>query len=228
MLSEGAERHYRGQSGQRYHQRQRAIPERAVPWVARLRAQKLLPYVGVGDVVLEYGAGLGWNLAQLACQRKLAFDLADYIAPSIRASGIEFVADTKSLSEAAMDVVICHHTLEHVMHPAAVLEEIRRVLRPEGKLLLFVPHEREMRYWRFDRAEPHHHLYSWNAQTLGNLVEETGFRVARAAIGPFGYDRFAAVWADRLRLGEGGFRCIRGLLRGLRPVFEVRIVATKL
>jgi SAM-dependent methyltransferase len=228
MLSEGVQRHYRGQCGQDYQQRKRGIPERAIPWVARLRAQKLLPYVGAEDVVLEYGAGSGWNLAQLPCRRKLAFDLADYIAPVIRASGVEFVADTKSLSEAAMDVVVCHHTLEHVMQPAAVLEEIRRVLRPGGKLLLFVPHEREMRYLRFDRAEPNHHLYSWNAQTLGNLVEESGFRVARAAIGPFGYDRFAAVWADKLRLGERGFRCLRGLLRSLKPVFEVRIVAAKL
>lgn len=227
MLLEGAERHYRGQAGQHYQQRKRAIPEAAIPWVARARAQKFLPYVRAQDVLLEYGAGMGWNLAQLPCQRKLAFDLDDHVTPSIRQCGVEFVAETKSIPDATVDVVLCHHALEHVMHPAAVLEEIRRLLRSGGKLLLFVPHEREMRYWRFDRAEPNHHLYSWNAQTLGNLVEETGFRVAHAAIGPFGYDRFAAVWADKLRAGERGFRCLRTALRRLKPVFEVRIVANK-
>ena len=64
-------------------------------------------------------------------------------------------------------------------------------------------------------------------QTLGNLVEESGFRVTAAATGPFGYDRFAAVWADKLRLGERGFRVLRQLLLLLKPAREVRIVAAR-
>src|ERR1700683_3781778 len=36
MLSEGVQRHYRGQCGQDYQQRKRGIPERAIPWVARV------------------------------------------------------------------------------------------------------------------------------------------------------------------------------------------------
>jgi SAM-dependent methyltransferase len=178
-------------------------------------------------VVLEYGAGFGWNLARLECRRKLAFDLADFLAPSIRAGGVEFVPDTKAIPGVSVDVVVCHHALEHVMQPAAVLAEIGRLLRPGGKLLLFVPFERERKYRRFDPAEPNHHLYSWNAQTLGNLVEESGFRVTAAGTGQFGYDRFAAVWAGKLRLGEGGFRGLRRLLHLIRPAREVRIVAAR-
>ena len=178
------------------------------------------------DVILEYGAGFGWNLARLECRRKLAFDLADFLAPSIRAAGVEFVPDTKVIPVASVNVVVCHHALEHVMQPAAVLAEIGRLLRPDGKLLLFVPYERERKYRRFDRTEANHHLYSWNVQTLGNLVEESGFRVAEAMTGPFGYDRFAAVWAGKWRLGESGFRGLRQLLHLIKPAREVRIVAT--
>jgi SAM-dependent methyltransferase len=177
---------------------------------------------------LEYGAGLGWNLARLDCRRKLAFDLADFLPPPIRGAGVEFVPDTKAIPAATVDVAICHHALEHIMQPTAALEEIGRLLRPGGRLLLFVPFERERKYRRFDPAEPHHHLYSWNAQTLGNLVQECGFRVNEAATGPFGYDRFAAVWANKLRLGESGFRALRRLLLTLKPAREVRIVATRL
>ena len=111
--------------------------------------------------------------------------------------------------------------------PAAALEEMGRLLRLDGKLLLFVPFERERKYRRFDPDEPHHHVYSWNVQTLGNLVQECGFRVATAGTGRFGYDRFAAVWAAKMRLGEPGFRALRRLLLILKPAREVRLVATR-
>ena len=227
MLPEPAQRHYQGEAGRRYQQHKRGIPGSALPWVARLRAEKLSPFVRSADAVLEYGVGLGWNLAALKCRRKIGFDVADFLEPSVRALGIEDVADTKSLADGTMDVVLCHHTLEHVPDPAAVLGEIRRLLAPAGKLLLFVPLEREAKYNRFIPGEPNHHLYSWNTQTLGNLVREIGFDVAEAGTGEFGYTRFAAVWASRLRLGENGFRCLRRLLHILKPAREVRIIAVK-
>jgi len=227
MVPEQAERHYRGEAGKRYHGEKRAIPEEAIPWVARLRAEKLAPHLRPSDTVLEYGAGLGWNLARLDCRRKLAFDLADFLPPSIRGAGVEFVPDTHTIPAATVDAAICHHALEHIMQPAAALEEMGRLLRPDGKLLLFVPFERERKYRRFDPDEPHHHVYSWNVQTLGNLVQECGFRVAAAGTGRFGYDRFAAVWAAKLRLGEPGFRALRRLLLVLKPAREVRLVATR-
>jgi SAM-dependent methyltransferase len=221
------QRHYQGEAGRRYQQLKRAVPERAIPWVARLRAEKISPFIGANDVVLEYGAGFGWNLLALSCRRKLAFDLSDFIAPSVRAAGVEFIADCATLPDGSVEVVLCHHTLEHVPHPAAVLEEFRRLLSAKGKLLLFAPNERERRYEHYNRDNPNHHLYSWTVQTLGCLAEESGFCVTQAGIGPFGYARLAAVWADRLHVGERGFRSLRWLARLLRPMTEIRIVAVK-
>ena len=218
---------YQGEAGREYHQGKRAIPEASLPWVARLRAEKLKSWIHAADVVLEYGVGYGWNLVALDCRRRLGFDVASYLEPHIRAVGIEFVKDTSALSEDLADVVICHHTLEHVLHPPVVLTEVRRLLRSGGRLLVFVPFERERRYRRYRPDEPNHHLYSWNVQTLGNLVREAGFQVQDAGVGRFGYDRFAAVWAGRLRLGEGGFRWIRLAAHLVFPAYEVRLVALK-
>jgi SAM-dependent methyltransferase len=227
MLPEQAQRHYRGEAGRRYQQHKRGIPGPALAWVARLRAEKLSPFVRPADVVLEYGVGLGWNLAALPCRRKIGFDVADFLEPSVRALGIEYIAETKSIAAGTMDVVLCHHTLEHVPDPPAVLAEIRRLLAPAGKLLLFTPLERGAKYNRFAPDEPNHHLYSWNTQSLGNLVRELGFEVAEAGTGEFGYSRFAAVWALKLHLGEMGFRGIRRLLHIVKPAREVRIIAVK-
>jgi SAM-dependent methyltransferase len=195
--------------------------------VARLRAEKLAPFVRPTDTVLEYGVGQGWNLAALPCRRKIGFDVADFLEPSIRAQGIEFVGHTKAIADGAIDVVLCHHTLEHVLDPVAVLREIRRLLASAGKLLLFVPLERGAKYRRFTPDEPNHHLYSWNTQTLGNLVRELGFEIVQAGSGEFGYSRFAAVWASKLHLGETGFRALRRLLHLVKPSREVRIIAVK-
>ena len=227
MSLEQAQRHYCGDAGRRYHQIKRGIPKQAIPWVGRLRARKFSGFIGANDVVLEYGVGNGWNLAALRCRRKIGFDVADGVEASVCALGIEFVADTKLIAEASADVVLCHHTLEHVLDPPEALKEMRRLLAPQGRLLLYVPLERETRYERFRRDEPNHHLYSWNVQTLGNLVEETGFKVTEAGVGEFGYSRFAAVWAAKLRLGEGGFRFARRMLHTIRPAFEARVIAVK-
>ena len=196
-------------------------------WVARLRAEKLVANVRSDDVVLEYGVGAGWNLAELRCRRKIGCDVSSFLEPALQERGIEFTPETAVLPDASTDVLICHHTLEHVPTPATALMEMRRLLRKGGKLLLFVPFEYEARYQHFEREEQNHHLHSWNAQTLGNLVEECGFAVEEAGIGEFGYSRFAAVWAARLRMGERGFRLLRRLAHLVRPGKEVRVVGIK-
>jgi SAM-dependent methyltransferase len=220
-----AERHYVGEQSQEYHGKKRAVPPDAIPWVAHLRAEKLQPFIRPTDTVFEFGAGYGWNLLELRCARKVAFDIADLPRPADPL--IEWVQTAEALADEFGDVIICHHALEHVMNPPQTLATMRRILKTNGKLLLFVPFEKERRYRQFDPAEPNHHLYSWNAQTLGNLVSECGFQIESAGIGQFGYDRFAAKLAVKLRAGESGFRFLRAITHLLKPAAEVRVVAVK-
>lgn len=217
--------HYRAAAGQQYHGGKRALPAAALPWVARLRAEKFQPHVRPADTVLEFGCGAGWNLRGLACHRRLGHDVSEFLAPELAGAGIEFVPQLEHLPADVADVILCHHALEHVLHPARTLTSLRRLLKSDGRLLLHVPLETARRFRRYDPAEPNHHLYSWNVQTLAALVVECGWRVETAGVGWFGYDRFAAVQALRLGLGEGGYRLLRRGLLLLRPEREVRLVA---
>lgn len=226
-LPDRAKQHYQGAAGQQYHQQKRAIPDGAFSWVARLRARKIQEHIQSGDTVLEYGVGLGWNLAALACARKIGLDVGEFLESAVRERGIEFVASAAAVSDSSIDVVICHHALEHAWQPVEMLTDILRLLRPGGRLLLFVPYEKERRFRHFRPEEPNHHLYSWNVQTLGRLVQDAGFVVETAEIGDFGQERFAAVWATRLGLGEGGFRALRFLANRLKNEEEVRVFASK-
>jgi SAM-dependent methyltransferase len=225
---DGIESFYQGESGRAYHQGKRGIPKSALPWVCATRARKLSPWIRPEDAVFEFGVGFGWNLAELKCRRKAGFDIGGELEENVRGLGIEFFTDVAGLPAGGFDVVLCHHVLEHLMRPATTLEEMRRLLKPDGRLLAFVPFEIERRYRRFDPREPNHHLHSWNAQTLGNLVSASGYSVRRMWIGRAGYDRFCAEWATRLRLGRTGYRWMRRMMLLLKSVREVGLLASPL
>ena len=218
---------YQGEQGRQYHFAKRSVPEEAVAWIARHRAEKLAAWVKETDAVFEYGAGPGWNLAALPCARRAGCDVADFLEPFARSRGIEFFPAAGAADAGGFDAVICHHTLEHVPSPPEALAEMRRLLRPGGRLLLFVPYEKERKFRSYRRDEPNHHLYSWNAQTLGALAEENGFEVIHAGLGDFGQERFSARWAARLKLGEPGFRLLRFVANRLKHELEVRVIARK-
>ena len=216
---------YMGGRGREYHYTKRAIPAAAYAWVARNRLAKLAPYIEPDHAVLEYGVGFGWNLALLKCRRRIGYDIAAHLAEENRSHGIEFIQDIAAVPQTSLDVVICHHVLEHLLHPAETLTLIRSWLRPRGRLLLFVPYEKEARYRHYHPEEPNHHLYSWNLQTLGNLVTELDYRIVEAKLSGYGYDRVGAVWAVRLHLGELGFHVIRRGISIIWPLLELRVVA---
>lgn len=203
------------------------MPARALPWVQRARSEIFQPYVAATDAVLEWGCGAGWNLAALHAGSRVGMDVEPALQDQVEASGARFVATTRTFSDAAFDVIISHHSLEHASDPLGVLVELQRLLRPGGQLLLAVPYEITRAQRRYDPAEPNHHLFAWNPQTLGNLVALSGLRVESIGLRRYGYDRAAAVYALRLRWSERGFRLLRGAARLLRPLWEVQLTARR-
>lgn len=218
---------YRGDAGRAYHEDKRGVPARALPWVHRLRAAKFRRWVPAGAAVFELGVGAGWNLAALGCARRLGCDATDNpaVLAALAALGIERVETTAAVPDAWADVALCHHTLEHLPEPAGALRELARVLKADGRLVVHVPWDREWRYARFRPDDPNHHLHGWNAQSLGNLLTVTGWRLEEIRVRRYGRDRFAARLAAALPLGEAGFRALRGISVALAPLYEVEAVA---
>jgi SAM-dependent methyltransferase len=218
---------YQGTSGRKYHEQKRALRPEALEWVMSLRAEKFRPYVSPDDVVFELGVGSGWNLGRLGCGRRIGCDTSEFLAERVSELGIEFVTSTAALPSSIAEVVICHHTLEHLIDPAAALKDLARILKPQGKLLLTTPWERERRFALYQADDSNHHLFNWNPQNLGNLVALLGFQVRSVTTRRYGYDRFAANLALRLRCGAGGYRLLRACLIAIRPLIEVQLIALK-
>jgi SAM-dependent methyltransferase len=218
---------YHGESGRQYHEQKRALRPEALEWVMALRAEKFQRHVRPHDVVFEFGVGSGWNLGKLRCARRIGCDTSEFLKDRVTALGVEFVTDVATVPNETADVIICHQTLEHLLEPAETLTQFARVLKSAGKLILHVPWEHERRYSRYHADEPNHHLYNWNAQNIGNLVAVLGYKIESIKIRRYGYDRFAANLAVRLRAGERGFRIIRANMIAIRPLLEVEAVAVK-
>ncbi len=101
--------------------------------------QALLPCLEGKDLgrVLDAGAGRG------AYRDLLLRHGADYVGMDIQKSSITALlgdAQTLPFKTGSFDVVFCSQVLEHVPEPHKALAEFRRVLQPNGILILTVPH----------------------------------------------------------------------------------------
>jgi len=79
---------------------------------------------------------------------------------------------SQAYPENSFDLVTCLHTLEHTLHPYTTLQELKAVTRKY--ILLAVPNAR---YIAHDERVTH--LYSWNGDTLKNLIESAGLRLLK-------------------------------------------------
>jgi 2-polyprenyl-3-methyl-5-hydroxy-6-metoxy-1,4-benzoquinol methylase len=161
--------------------------------------------------VLDIGCGRGLLLNKLR-QRGwdvLGTELSDRAAHHAR-NALRLPVTTQSLQEARFpdaefDLVILWHVLEHMHSPHAVLSEVRRILKPGGRLLLAVPN---FGSWeaRWGRGHWFHlnvpgHLTHFTPRTLKRALDMAGFGIVRKSYFSTEYDFFSFVQTALNRLG---------------------------
>ncbi len=150
--------------------------------------------------VLDAGCGDGINLVGLS---QIFADLGQ----SISLSGIDYnelrierarglgldcklnvgALDKTGLSCGAVDFILLNHVLEHIPDKAAVLAELRRVLRPGGLLIVGVPNEgcalAKLRNHVLQRSvlRTTDHVHFFTAPALRRDLEAADFDVTRVA-----------------------------------------------
>jgi ubiquinone/menaquinone biosynthesis C-methylase UbiE len=171
-----------------------------------MRNQLLVPYreravAAAEGLVLEIGMGSGLNLPFYRAPARqilglepspaliaMACRAAAAKASAIPAAFIEGSAESIPLDDKCIDTVVTTWTLCTVPHPQAALDEIRRVLRPGGRLL-FVEHglapDAGVRKWQdfftpvWKRISGGCHLN----RPVAKLIETAGFELDRIETG---------------------------------------------
>ncbi|MEP6598403.1 MAG: class I SAM-dependent methyltransferase [Actinomycetota bacterium] len=177
-----------------------------VPYANRQSTLSLLPGAAVGrwlasretdlrGTLLDLGAGnqpfRSWYGSRVT--RVVAVDVAP-------AAGLDVLTLAAPLPfrDAVFDTILCTSVLEHVDNPECAVDEMSRVLRPGGRLLITVPflyptHEAPYDYWR----TTHHGLAS--------VLRRHGFLV----------DDLSAQGGPFLLMGHFGILGVVGALRVL-------------
>jgi len=142
-----------------------------------------------GARILDVGCGPGATMVELHRRGIAPVGLDIYPAwadlcrqrPVVRADAamLPFAAGT-------MDAVLLVHVVAHFQRPAAGLREIRRVLRPGGRLGLLTPNATYLRALRWRRGGPRHYVpdptvnQHFKLRDLNRSVSAAGFQILHA------------------------------------------------
>lgn len=156
----------------------------------KIKKEIFKPYVNESDVVVEFGSGGGYLLANLDARKKIGIEINDTARENAQKLGIESVKHISDLPDDFADLIISTSVLEHIENPFGALTELRKKLKKNGKIVFHVPNEScETEYHRNDI---NNHFYTWNCLNIGNLFKAAGFFV-------YSVERVQEVWPKNYR-----------------------------
>lgn len=154
-------------------------------WHLRFVGRDILPFKGQGRL-LDVGCGPGRLLQELRGHgwdvygvdfSSVAVSRAQSVGLNVRQSDLL----TAGFENNFFDVVLFSHSLEHVYDPIATLHEARRILRPGGSLLLYLPNAGSVEARLFGQWwiawDPPRHLFHFNRRSVTRLLDKAGFGV---------------------------------------------------
>lgn len=147
--------------------------------------QMLRPYLGRD--ILEIGSGIG-NMTKyfVSHGRVTASDISPFCLRELRSSFSEnenVQVRTLDISRNSYpqieiyDTIVCLNVLEHVEDDVEALRNMHKLLRPGGRLLLYVPANPRL-YCEIDRGVGHYRRYVMD-ELLGKMAK-AGFRVSHS------------------------------------------------
>lgn len=138
-----------------------------------------------GRRLLDIGSGPGGfvRLAGEAGWKAAALEFNQASSRKLEAEGYQVIVKQLEMADLppdSYDLISLWEVLEHLPDPGNMLAEARRVLNPEGLLLILVPNVKSLvtrlLHEKSNTFGGHSHLNHFGPETLSALLERTGFK----------------------------------------------------
>jgi SAM-dependent methyltransferase len=145
-------------------------------WI--VKGNMTMRFAGNARKILDVGCGWGRELTRL--KDAVGVDICLPFLKTTRnyTRNPVILADAHFLPFRAdsFDFVVISEVIEHVAHPTKVINELRRVLKQKGRLLLQTPNKLLTR-GKFIHSEKCGHVHEFTCSELTNSLECSGFEV---------------------------------------------------
>jgi SAM-dependent methyltransferase len=156
-------------------------PQDPEPYAFQRRRALLRAEINPGERVLDLGCGAGRFLREMG-ENAIGVEIAEQAARRARentGADVRLLEPDGSIpvGHGEIDLVWCSETLEHIPDVAHALLEVRRVLKPGGRLLATVPYHPPVAIVRFDRRfDPlGQHVRFFTRRSLARTLDAAGF-----------------------------------------------------
>jgi len=174
--------------------------------------------------MIRRSSDLFGNLLDVGCGTKpyekifnvTSYTGLDFDSPGNRERGIAddlYDGEHFPYDDHSFDSVLCNQVLEHVFNPNEFLQEINRVLKPEGKLLLTVP-------FVWDEHEQPYDYARYSSFGLHALLKKNGFVISI-------HEKLGANATTLFQLTNAYlFKVIQSWPRSMQHLFTVTVIAS--
>jgi 2-polyprenyl-3-methyl-5-hydroxy-6-metoxy-1,4-benzoquinol methylase len=167
--------------------------------------------------LLDIGAGTG---DFLAVARTAGWDITG-IEPSDKArsiakdKGVVFVENLEEIKDHSYDVITMWHVLEHVPDVEAQIAQLKRIVKPDGVIIVAVPNFKSydaQHYGKFWAAyDAPRHLWHFSKTAIEKLFAKQGVQLIE--ILPMKFDSFyVSLLSEKYKSGKMNF--VKGFLTG--------------
>lgn len=163
---------------------------------------------GTGDF-LVMAKNSGWDIIGLEPSPK-----AKAIA---QAKGVTFLEELSQMPNHSADVITMWHVLEHVPDIETQITELKRILKPDGTIIVAVPNFKSYdaqhygKYWA--AYDVPRHLWHFSKTAIKVLFEKQGMELIK--ILPMKFDSFyVSLLSEKYKTGKMNF--VKGFFTGLR------------
>ena len=225
-------RYYESEDYISHTDNKRSLFEKAYHFVKNIALQNKLNLINNQQPekgkILDIGAGTGDFLltAKNDGWETIGIEPSDRAKNIARQKGISFVEETSTLENHSLDVITMWHVLEHVPDLKLQIQELKRLLKPTGTLIVAVPNFKSYdakHYGEFWAAfDVPIHFWHFSKKAIQSLFERVDMKLEKVL--PMKFDSFyVSLLSEKYKTGKMNF--IRAFFIGLRS--NLKAASTK-